>query len=71
MLQHPRRAYAQVIWFQVWRPLRGPVKESPLAMIDASTVAKEDLMDLRIEFEGRTGWNYAIRSNPGDMLACS
>lgn len=52
---------------QVWKPLRGPVEESPLAMIDASTVAKEDLMDLRLEFESRTGYNYALKYNPGNL----
>ena len=40
--------------------------ESPLAMIDAETVAKSDLMDLRLQFEARTGYNYFLKYNPGD-----
>lgn len=48
---------------QMWRPLRGPVNNSPLAMIDAATVAKEDLQSYRLEFPGRTGYNYAVAEN--------
>ena len=51
---------------QVWRPLKGPVKEAPLGLIDAQTVDKKtDLMDLRLQFEARAGYNYAVRHNPG------
>ena len=49
---------------QVWRPLKGPVDDSPLVMIDASTVDKEDLMQYAIHFPGRTGYNYAVKHNP-------
>ena len=51
-------------WMQVWRPLKGPVQESPLAMIDASTVDKEDLMQYALHFPDRTGYNYAVKHNP-------
>ena len=36
--------YLKLRLSQVWRPTRGPVDSSPLAMIDASTVAPGDLM---------------------------
>ncbi|DBA80955.1 TPA: hypothetical protein ACH3X2_007172 [Trebouxia sp. C0005] len=49
---------------QVWRPLRGPVDDSPLGMIDAASVAKEDLLPYAIHFPGRTGYNYAVSYNP-------
>ena len=54
---------------QMWRPLRGPVNNSPLAMIDAATVAKEDLQSYRLEFPGRTGYNYAVAENPNHRWA--
>lgn len=54
-------------WLQVWKPLKN-VEQSPLGMIDAQTVSKEDLMDLRLEFEGRTGYNYTLEHNPGKQL---
>lgn len=49
---------------QVWRPLKGPVKASPLGMIDASTVQSSDLTPYQINFPGRTGYNFAVHSNP-------
>ena len=49
---------------QVWRPLRGPVNDSPLGMIDAASVAKEDLLPYTLYFPGRTGYNYAAKYNP-------
>ena len=34
-------------------------------MVDAATVAKEDLLTNRLEFPGRTGQVYACKHNPG------
>ena len=34
---------------QLWRPLVGPVNESPLALFDARSVGPDDLMDLRMD----------------------
>ena len=52
------------VCMQLWRPLRGPVDNSPLGMIDAATVAKEDLLSYALHFPGRTGYNYAVAENP-------
>ena len=49
---------------QVWRPLRGPVDDSPLGMVDAASVAKDDLLPYTLHFPGRTGYNYAAKYNP-------
>ena len=49
---------------QVWRPLRGPVDDSPLGMVDAASVAKEDLLPYTLHFPGRVGYNYAAKYNP-------
>lgn len=48
----------------MWRPLKGPVQSSPLGVIDAATVDKEDLINYRLEFPGRTGFNYGVKYNP-------
>ena len=60
----PNTAYFWSACMQIWRPLKGPVDESPLGMIDASTVDNEDLMQYAIHFPGRTGYNYAVKHNP-------
>ena len=52
------------LFVQVWRPLRGPVDDSPLGMIDAASVAKEDLLPYTLYFPGRTGYNYAAKYSP-------
>ena len=49
---------------QVWRPLRGPVDDSPLGIIDAASVAKEDLMSYALYFPGRVGYNYVAKYSP-------
>ena len=49
---------------QLWRPLVWPVQDSPLGLIDASTVAKEDLVEYAIHFPDRTGCNYGVQNNP-------
>jgi hypothetical protein len=49
---------------QVWRPLRGPVHDSPLGILDAATVAKDDLIPYSLIFPGRKGYNYAAKYNP-------
>ncbi len=54
---------------QVWRPLRGPVHDSPLAMLDAATVAKDDLIPYSLIFPGRKGYNYAAKYNPDHRQA--
>ena len=45
---------------QVWRPLVGPVQDSPLAMIDVNSLAKDDYMSYTLYFPGRTGYNYTL-----------
>ena len=37
----------------MWRPLRGPVDNSPLGLIDAASMDKEDLLELSLHFPGR------------------
>ena len=57
----PRHALWLLV--QVWRPLKGPVDESPLGVIDASTVDKDDLMQNTLHFPNRTGYTYAVKHN--------
>ena len=34
----------RIVQLNVWRPINGPVKRSPIAFADASTIPKEDLV---------------------------
>jgi hypothetical protein len=56
-----RRHYAEI---NVWRPIRGPVLRSPLALCDASTLSQENLVASELRYPDRTGEIYAVTYNP-------
>jgi hypothetical protein len=58
LVQHP---YAIV---NLWRPIKGPVLDSPLAVCDARSVAPEDLIPSDLLFPERQGEIYSVRHNP-------
>jgi len=48
----------------VWRPIRGPVRDSPLAVSDARSVAEGDLVATDLIYPDRTGEIYYVKYNP-------
>jgi hypothetical protein len=48
----------------VWRPIRGPLRDAPLAVCDARSVAFEDFVPSDLLFRDRTGEIYAVTYNP-------
>ncbi len=48
----------------LWRPIRGPVLESPLTLCDAQSLAEENLIASDLRYPDRTGETYAITYNP-------
>jgi hypothetical protein len=48
----------------VWRPIRGPLQDSPLAVCDAQSVAPNDLVTAELVYPDRTGEYYLARFNP-------
>lgn len=48
----------------VWRPIRGPVVQKPLALCDARTVALDDLVLSDLMHPGRKGEIYSLAPNP-------
>ncbi|HVX79674.1 MAG TPA: CmcJ/NvfI family oxidoreductase [Bradyrhizobium sp.] len=49
----------------LWRPIRGPVRDTPLAMCDGQTVAPDDLVASDLIYPGRSGETYSVKFNPG------
>jgi hypothetical protein len=47
-----------------WRPIRGPVRRSPLAVLDAATLDPGDLIATDMVYPGRTGEIYHLAFNP-------
>ena len=48
----------------VWRPIRGPVQESPLAVCDAQSMRLEDFVASDLIYPHRTGETFAVTFNP-------
>src|SRR6266478_4718032 len=59
LLQH---RFAEI---NVWRPIRGPLLRSPLALCDAQTLSEENLVASDLRYPDRTGETYAVTFNPG------
>lgn len=49
----------------VWRPIGGPVVDSPLALADSRSVEKEDLVPARLIYPDREGGTLSVRFNEG------
>ena len=48
----------------LWRPIRGPLVESPLALCDAQSLENENLIASDLKYPDRTGETYSITYNP-------
>jgi hypothetical protein len=48
----------------VWRPIRGPVQENPLAVCDARTIAAKDWVTNDLVYRDRVGEVYVLAYNP-------
>lgn len=48
----------------VWKPIRGPVEQAPLAVCDARTIRSEDLVPTDLRYRDRTGEVYSLRWSP-------
>ena len=48
----------------LWRPIRGPVRDTPLAMCDGQTVAEGDLVASDLIYPNRHGETYLVKFNP-------
>jgi hypothetical protein len=49
---------------QVWRPIDRPVVRNPLAIADARSIAREDLLVAERRYPDRVGQTYRIAFNP-------
>jgi hypothetical protein len=48
----------------VWRPLRGPVEQAPLAFCDASSLAQRDFVATDLRYRDRVGEVYSLTWRP-------
>jgi hypothetical protein len=48
----------------LWRPIRGPVLESPLTLCDAESLEEQNLIASDLKYPDRTGETYSVTYNP-------
>jgi hypothetical protein len=48
----------------VWRPIRGPIQDAPLAVADAQSVDNDDFVATDLVYPDRTGEIYYVKFNP-------
>jgi hypothetical protein len=48
----------------LWRPIRGPVRDTPLAMLDGTTVKEGDLIASDLIYPNRSGETYSVKFSP-------
>ena len=48
----------------LWRPIKGPLLDSPLAVCDARTVKSDDLVAADLVYPHRVGETYSVKYNP-------
>jgi hypothetical protein len=48
----------------IWRPIRGPIQDAPLAVADAQSVDYRDLVATDVVYPDRTGEIYNVKFNP-------
>ncbi len=48
----------------VWRPIRGPLQDAPLAVCDAGSTTSDDFVASDLVYRDRTGETYAVKYSP-------
>jgi hypothetical protein len=51
--------------YNTWRPIKGTVYDTPLALCDARTIDPGDLIATEMRYRDRLGETYALSFNPG------
>ena len=52
------------MFINVWRPLRGPVRDYPFAICDATSLTQTDFVATDLKYADRTGEIYSVKHNP-------
>ena len=52
------------VFINVWRAVRGPIEESPIAVCDAKSMALKDFVATDLKYPDRTGEVYSVAYNP-------
>jgi hypothetical protein len=62
---HAEAGLSRYLQVNLWRPIRGPVRDAPLALCDATSVAPHALRAVELRYPERTGEIYYLMHEPG------
>lgn len=54
----------------LWRPIPGPLRDAPLAVCDALSIASEGLVPSDLIYRDRVGEIYGVTRNKSDSRSC-
>lgn len=61
---HAQAEVSRYLQINLWRPIRGPVRDAPLAICDGATVAATALRSVELRYADRTGEIYYLAHEP-------
>jgi hypothetical protein len=61
---HAEQGLARYLQVNLWRPIRGPVRDAPLALCDGASVASRALRPVELRYSDRTGEIYYLVHEP-------
>lgn len=61
---HAERGLSRYLQVNLWRPIRGPVRDAPLALCDGASVASRALRTVELRYPERTGEIYYLLHEP-------
>lgn len=62
---HAEAGLSRYLQVNLWRPIRGPVRDAPLALCDGASVAPGALRAVELRYPQRTGEIYYLTYEPG------
>lgn len=62
---HAEAGLERFVQVNLWRPIRGPVRDAPLALCDGASVAAQALRAVELRYPERSGEIYYLMHEPG------
>jgi hypothetical protein len=62
---HAEAGLSRYLQVNLWRPIRGPVRDAPLALCDGTSVTPQALRAVELRYPQRTGEIYYLLHEPG------
>jgi hypothetical protein len=62
---HAEQGMSRYVQVNLWRPIRGPVRDAPLALCDGASMTAKALRTVELRYPGRIGEIYYLVHEPG------